>query len=361
MKVMILANSDVGLYQFRCEIIDRLLADRNEVVLSLPKGDFIETLTKKGCRYTETPMDRKGMNPFRDARLFLRYVKMLKKEKPDLVITYTIKPNVYGGFACRLRKIPYGVNITGLGRTFDKDGMLHKLVRGLYRVACKKAKVIFFENEENRRVFLGERMATEAQTCLLSGAGVNLEKFSWKEYPNTEPVHFLYMGRVMEQKGIGEVLEAMERLVGDGIPCKLSVVGSLEEDFREHLERCETAGWLQYFGYQKDVRPFIEKAHCVLLPSWYHEGMANTNLESAASGRPIITSTISGCREAVLDGVSGFLVEGRNSFELYQKMKEFTQLSFEARKNMGLAGRAHMEKCFDKRKVVEETIQRLYA
>lgn len=361
MKVLILANSDVGLYQFRNEIIDRLLEDRNEVVLSLPKGDFIEILTKKGCKFTETPMDRRGMNPFRDVKLFFRYVKMLKREKPDMVITYTIKPNVYGGFACRLKKIPYGINITGLGRTFDKDGALHKLVSRLYRAACKKAKVVFFENEENRQVFLKERLVTESQTCLLSGAGVNLEKFSVKEYPKTEPVQFLYMGRVMEQKGIGEVLEAMERLVADGIPCKLSVVGSLEEDFRGRLEQYEKAGWLQYYGYQKDVRPFIEAAHCVLLPSWYHEGMANTNLESAASGRPVITSTISGCREAVLDGVSGFLAEGGNSRDLYLKMKEFTELSFEARKNMGLAGRAHMEKCFDKRKVVEETIQRLYS
>lgn len=357
MKVMILANNDVGLYQFRKELIEELLKE-HKVVISLPYGDFVKPLEDIGCKFIDTPVDRRGINPIKDLRLFLKYWKILKQEKPDLVITYTIKPNVYGGCACRFMKIPYAVNITGLGTAFENGGMLKKIVTFMNKVSCKNAKVVFFENEGNRKIFIQEKIVEESQTHRLNGAGVNLEKYEVAPYSGGEKVKFLFMGRIMAEKGINELFEAMQHLVSDGVNCELNILGSYEENYKEKIEKFEAEDWLHYYGYQKDVRPYIEKSHCFVLPSW-HEGMANANLECAAMGRPVITSNIHGCLEAVEDGVSGFLCDKKNADNLYQVMKQFTKLSFDQRKAMGLAGRKRMEEVFDKKLVVKETIANL--
>ena len=357
MKVMILANNDVGLYQFRKELIDELLK-QHEVVIALPNGDFIKPLEDIGCKFIDVPIDRRGINPIKDLSLFATYKKILRQEKPDLVITYTIKPNVYGSYVCRLLKIPYAVNITGLGTAFENGGMLKKLVTVMYTVACKGAKIVFFENEGNRRIFIEEKIVKESQTHRLNGAGVNLEKYQVVPYPEGEKIKFLFMGRVMAEKGIDELFEAMQRLVSDGINCELHLLGFYEENYKAKIKQYEAEGWLHYYGYQKDVRPFIENCHCFVLPSW-HEGMANTNLECAASGRPVITSNIHGCLEAVDEGLSGYLCSKQDAASLYQVMKQFANLSYDQRKAMGLAGRNHMEKVFDKKKVVEDTIRYL--
>lgn len=202
--------------------------------------------------------------------------------------------------------------------------------------------------------FIKEHIVNEERTHKLNGAGVNLDEYQVMEYPTEQKIHFLFMGRIMKEKGIEELFEAMRRLIDDGIDCCLDVLGESEENYKELIMQYENEGWLHYYGYQKDVKPFIKQCHCFVLPSW-HEGMANTNLESAASGRPVITSRIPGCMETVDDGVSGYLVERRNIKNLYKVLKKFCLLS-EERKEMGLAGRKHMEENFDKRKVVEETI-----
>lgn len=358
MRVMILANFDLGLYQFRKELIQGLLKD-NEVIISLPYGELVEPLKNMGCKFIDTPVDRRGINPITDIKLFQNYRRLLKKEKPDIVITYTIKPNVYGGLACRMAKIPYAVNITGLGTAFQGNGMLRKIVTQMYKAGCKKAKVVFFENVENRKIFIDEKIVMEEKACLLNGAGVNLEHFHVLEYPTDNSVtRFLFIGRVMKEKGINELFNAMQKLVGDGCSCSLDVLGGYEEDYKEIIEKYESEGWLHYRGYQKDVRPYIEKCHCFVLPSW-HEGMANTNLECAASGRPVITSRIHGCMEAVEDGVSGYLCEKKDCESLYERMKEFCSLPYDKRAQMGIAGRKHVENNFDKTDVVKTTIDQL--
>ena len=353
MKILILANNDVGLYKFRKEFIEELLKE-NIVYISLPYGSFIDSLCMKGCKFIDIPVDRRGMNPLTDVKLFISYLKMLKREKPDLVITYTIKPNVYGGMSCRLLKIPYAMNITGLGTAFEQDGILKALVIKMYRIACKKAKVVFFENEDNRQLFIKEHIVNAKGTHKLNGAGVNLEEYQVLEYPTEQKIHFLFMGRIMKEKGIEELFAAMRRLINEGIDCCLDVLGESEEDYKDLITQYENEGWLHYYGYQKDVKPFINQCHCFVLPSW-HEGMANTILESAASGRPVITSDISGCREAVEDEKSGFLCKSKNIESLYKVMKKFISLTENKKKIMGLEGRKRMEKFFDKKDVVQDT------
>ncbi len=358
MKVLILANFDVGLYQFRRELIEALLKE-NKVTISLPNGELVQPLVDMGCSFVDTPVDRRGVNPVRDFSLLLRYFKLLHRERPDMVITYTIKPNVYGGFACRMLCIPCAANITGLGTAFQKDGVLKTLVTVMYKVSLKKSKVVFFENAENKQTLLNAKIVRKEQCCLLNGAGVNLEHYAYVPYPaGAEPVRFLFIGRVMREKGVDELFAAMEHLRADGIDCTLDVLGDYEENYEPQIRQSEAKGWLCYHGYRKDVRPFIAKAHCFVLPSW-HEGMANTNLECAAMGRPIITSRIHGCMEAVIENESGLLCEPQDAESLYQAMKRISRLSNLQREQMGRAGRKHMEAVFDKKLVVDATIGRL--
>lgn len=358
MKILIIANSDIGLYQFRRELIAELLKS-NEVYISLPKGNFIESLVHMGCRYLETHMERRGMNPLRDGKLLLTYCKLMRQIKPDLVIAYTIKPNIYGGFVARLTGIPYALNITGLGSAFQRHGILRRAVTVMYKISCKKAKVIFFENAENREIFLEEGIAEESKACLLNGAGVNLNHYQVANYPADDEIRFLFVGRIMKEKGVEELFDAMRKLVSEGVKCSLDMVGYFDDDCEEEIKQATEEGWLRFHGYQRDVRPFIASCHCFILPSW-HEGMANTNLECAASGRPVITSNIHGCLEAVEDGVTGFLCEKKNAKDLQRAMKQFAALPRERRREMGLAGRRRMEELFDKKKVVEATCKELF-
>ena len=358
-RILILANNDVGLYRFRKDLIVALLRDGNEVTISLPNGDFVREFEKLGCRFIDTPIDRRGMNPLRDIGLFNHYRKLLRTLKPDLVITYTIKPNIYGGIACRMAKIPYAVNITGLGSAIENGGFLKKFVLALYRLALKKAKVVFFENSGNRDKLVAEGVVPEGKDVVLNGAGVNLEDYPYQPYPEGEPIKFLFVGRVMREKGVDELFEAAKRMKAKyGERVEFHVVGSFEESYKPIMDELETNGIVKYHGYQADMKPFYRMAHCVVLPS-YHEGMSNVLLESAASGRPIITSDVPGCREAVVDGVSGCICEPRNSGALLVAMEKFVSLPDSERAEMGVRGRKLMCEKFDKKIVVRATIERL--
>lgn len=359
-KVLIIANCASGLYDFREDLIRRLGTLNQKVYTSVPADEYVEELTSLGCKIIDTPVDRRGVNPVKDIKLLLRYFKIINQVKPDFVITYTIKPSVYAGLICRLKKIPYAVNITGLGTTFQNDGILKKLVTAMYKVSSKNAKVVFFENIENLEIFVNLGIVKKENTKLLNGAGVNLDKFSYRTYPeNTKTVRFLFMGRIMAEKGVNELFEAMQRLYKNGYNFELDVLGNYEEDYENIINKYENDGWLKYHGYQNDVKPFIEKAHCFVLPSW-HEGMANTNLECAAMGRPLITSNIHGCLEAVVENKSGYLCERKNANSLYDCLKKFIELPYDQKVEMGKQSRIHMEEVFDKNKVVDETIKELF-
>lgn len=358
-RILLLANNDVGLYRFRKDLIEALLNDGHEVCISLPYGDFIQELEKLGCKFIDTPIDRRGMNPIRDFGLFRKYLKLIKNQKPDLVITYTIKPNIYGGIACRMSKVPYAVNITGLGSAIENGGLLKKFVLALYKPVLKKAKVIFFENSGNRDTLAAEGIVPAGKDVVLNGAGVNLDDYPSQPYPAPEPINFLFVGRVMHEKGVDELFEAagrMKQKFKDSVA--FHIVGSFEESYKAIMDELEAAGTVKYHGYQSDMKSFYAMAHCVVLPS-YHEGMSNVLLEAAASGRPLITSDIPGCREAVEDGVSGFLCPAKDADALYTAMERFVGLSYEERAGMGACGRKLMAERFDKRIVVSKTVEKL--
>jgi len=355
-KILILANNDIGLYKFRKALLAELLRCGNTIYVSLPFGEFVQDLKNMGCIFLETPVDRRGMNPFRDICLYHRYRQICREVQPDLVISYTIKPNIYGGLACTVEKIPYVANITGLGSSANKRGLLRNMVLGMYKCSLRRAKIVFFENEGNREDLVRAGVVRRERTYVLNGAGVNTEEYPLQPYIAAKPLRFLFVGRIMKEKGVEELFSAMERLRETyGEHVVLDVVGMFEEAFEQQIRKLEEKGTVVFHGYQSDVRPYYAKAHCVVLPS-YHEGMSNVLLEAASSGRALITSDIFGCREAVEDGISGFLCPVNDVDALYCKMQQFVELDDHSRATMGSAGRRHMESCFEKNKVVEMTI-----
>ncbi|MDO4354678.1 MAG: glycosyltransferase family 4 protein [Clostridia bacterium] len=356
MQILILANHSGGLYDFRKDLIAELKKQAS-VTVAVPRNDRWEELQLLADRVIELPVDRRGMNPVRDAKLFRRYRKMLRAVMPDLVLTYTVKPNVYGGLACRMAHVPYVVNITGLGSALENGGLLRKFVLALYRPALAGAKTVFFENAGNRDDLVATGVVPQGRDAVLHGAGVNLDDFPCAAYPQDAPLRFLFVGRVMHEKGVDELFYAakqMKQEYGDGV--EFHFVGSFEESYKPLMDELEQSGIVKYHGYQSDMRPFYAMSGCVVLPS-YHEGMSNVLLEAASSGRPLITSAIPGCLEAVEDGVSGYLCESRNAEALLISLRRFAQLTPEERRDMGLAGRRRMEALFDKKAVVARTVE----
>lgn len=357
-RVLILTNHSYMLYRFRRELIEKLM-ETCDVFLRMPYKGHEDDFIAMGLDCQETDFERRGMNPVKDIHLFRTYQKILQRVHPDLVITYSIKPNVYGGMACALAGIPYCVNVQGLGTAFQRTGIC-QMVTVMYRLAMQKAKVVFFENEGNAQIFLERHILKPEKIQLLPGAGINLEEYPLVPYPNNDRIHFLYLGRIMEEKGVRELGTAMRRLYQKlGRRVVLDVVGFCEEDFKDRIDAMVEAGSMIFHGFQSNPNPYYEQTDCVVLPS-HHEGMSNVLLEAAATGRPVITTNIHGCQETVEPGKTGLLCRRGDSDSLYEQMLHMTELSREERKQMGLAARKKMEQEFDKKLVVHKTLEALF-
>ena len=353
-KILIITNHSYMLYRFRKELIQKLLEDF-EVVISTPFVGHETDLKELGANCIKTEVDRRSINPFTDLKLLRTYKTILKQEKPDLVITYSIKPNIYAGYLCGKMKIPFCANVQGLGTAFQK-ALLSNLVTVMYRTAFRKVETVFFENQANAQAFVRRRILPAKKEVVLSGAGINLEEYRYRQHPDNEKVHFLYLGRIMKEKGMDELFGAVEQLRKDGCEFVLDLVGFFEDEYKKQVEQLQSEGIVRFYGFQENPKPYYAQTDCVVLPS-YHEGMSNVLLEAAASGRAIITTDIPGCREAVDNGKSGMLCKVKSTDSLYKAMKRFTELSREKRELLGKAGREKMEREFDKKKVVEETVK----
>lgn len=354
-KILIFTNHSYMLYRFRLELIQEL-KKAHEVVLSMPFVGHEDDFKALGIRCIETSVDRRGLNPKTDLQLLLRYWKLLRQEQPDLVITYSIKPNIYAGLCCRAAGIPYCANVQGLGTAFQKLG-LAQFVSILYRSALKDARTVFFENECNAEEFRKRKITPANQQTVLPGAGINLEHYSYVPYPNHDAVHFLYLGRIMKEKGIDELFAAMQQLNrAYGNRVILDLVGFYDDDFyQRQVDELVSAGIAVFHGFQTDPLPYYASTDCVVLPS-YHEGMSNVLLEAAAIGRPVITSNIPGCREAVEHEKTGLLCTVKDTKSLYEQMRHMVTIPIAERSAMGQAAHEKMVREFDKRNVVSATI-----
>ncbi len=353
-KIVLISNSFGSLYNFRYELICALLKEY-QVTLFTPmdEADYEKfgALKEKGCQLVETPFHRRGKNPLAEIALYRRYLRLLKEAGPSLVLTYTIKPNVYAGMACQKLGIPYMSNVTGLGTAFQKSGLLQWMAVRLYRKGLKKAVRVFIQNQSSRDV-LAEKKVLHGNEVLIAGSGINLERFSCLSYEERYAKSFYYIARIMREKGAEEFLEVAERMKNRYPDAQFHVIGFCEDAYEDRIRRMEADGLLTYHGWQDHMQPFFQKAGCVIQPS-HHEGMSNVCLEAAASGRPLIVSDIPGCREAVEDGKNGYLFPVTDAGALYQKVEQFYLLSVEEKESMGKYGRDKMIREFDRKKVVE--------
>lgn len=353
MKVLISSITDSGVFRVRKELICILLQEGHDVVVVAPESGMSKPIIDLGCTFVPIKVDAHGLNPLKDARVIWDYWKTLKKVRPDVVLTFTIKPNLYCGFICHIMKIPQVMNITGFG-TLAYPGIKQGILVNMYRVVAKKVKLIFFQNQSNLRQFRDWHIASESQYHLLPGSGVNLSQFVATPYPSdNKGVHFLFISRILKEKGIDNYLEAAKIIKGRHSETYFHILGNAENGYESLIEKGVKEGDVIYHGRVSNVVDFHRMSHCTILPSYYPEGICNVLLEAAASGRPVITTDHPGCRETVENGETGYLVRPNDTKDLVEKIEMFLKLTNDERALMGQKGRRKMEREFDRQIVVD--------
>lgn len=359
-KILFLVNHDVVIYNFRLEIVERLLDEGYEVHISSPRGSKIDKLVDLGCKFHEIEFNRHGTNLFEELRLLKTYQELMKEVNPAVVLTYTIKPNIYGGLVARKLKIPYLTNITGLGNSFSEDSKssLKYLLKTLYITALKDAKCVYFQNVENQSIF-NEYKLYKGMAKLLPGSGVNLERFYYRPYIKDTNINIVYFGRIMGSKGVDELLETAKVIYHKYKNVNFHLVGFSENPkLLRKVEEYHDLGYIQYHGYQADVMPYMEMSDAVIQPS-YHEGMSNVLLEASASGRPVLASNIHGCKEIIENGITGLLFEPKNIESLTAAVEKFLSISAEDRELMGRKAREKVKNEFSREIIVDEYMSQI--
>lgn len=347
---------------FRSGLIRAMVAKGYEVVAVAPDDKYAESLTSLGCRFIPIPMDNQGTHPGRDGLLFYRLFHLLRSERPDVYLGYTVKPNVYGSIAAHFLGIPVINNIAGLGSVFGEKGPLLYFVKALYRVALNRSAKIFFQNKDDSHLFIESGLVRPTKTDVLPGSGVDLEKFSVPHSKTANHIshkfRFLLIARMLWDKGIGEYVEAARLLRQRWPQAEFCLLGFLDAKNPGAINRTQmdelVAHGVVYLGSSDNVSIEIANADCIVLPSYYREGTPRVLLEAAAMGRPIITTNAIGCREVVDDGINGYLCKIRDPKDLADKMELMLTLSPEQREAMGLQGRKKMESEFDETIVIEK-------
>lgn len=369
MKILILSNSSGGLYNLKRELIKELISPntyidnnnlgKNDNYVVVPDHKKEKDIEELGCKVKVVPLERRGTNPVKDFSLIVNYFKIIKKIKPDAVLTFTIKPNIYGGIVCKLLKIPYIANVTGLGSSIRDEGTITRFVEKLYSVGLKDAYKIFFENKDDLE-FFNDNILENNKSILLPGSGINLDRFSHKSYPkDIGKINFLTIGRIMKDKGSNELLDAASIIKSKYDNVEFYLAGDYDEvNFRDRIEKLNNEGIINYLGYRTDIPELIANSNAIIHPS-YHEGLSNVLLEAAATGRPVIASNVPGCRETFIDGVTGIGVKVKNVESLVNGIEKFLSLSYNNKILMGSSSRDYIEKKFDRKIVVSENIKQL--
>lgn len=350
--IMIIGTYMMSIYNHRLELIKQLLSLNHSVSVATPFSGEEENLIRMGVKCIDVKLETRGKNPLHDLILIKDLITIFRKEKPDVVLTFYTKTNIYGGIAARFCGIPYIENITGVGSAVSNGGLMAKMMMWLYSHAVRKAHIVFFQNTDNQYLFHSKRISMRKEK-LLPGSGVSLERFSLVPYPSSDDYQFLFISRVLKEKGIYEFVEAAKIIRKEYPNATFHVIGPYDKEYEEYLNKAANEGTVNVYGKIFNVGDFIRDSHCTVFPSYYAEGMANVLLESAASGRPIITTNLPGCGETVDDGVTGYVVEPRNANDVADKIRKFLQLPHEKKKAMGEAGRLKMERQFDRSIVVK--------
>ncbi len=359
--VLFLSNHFITLYFFRRELIARLLAHGHRVVISMPADEQNAFFRDQGCEIIETPMSRRGMNPAEDLALLRQYKKIMREVKPDVIFSYTSKPDIYGSLASSALGFRQVCNITGLGSALVHENALAKVLRFLYRISIRKAYKVFFQNSDDKDYFVRYGIVKD-NWALIPGSGVNLEAHPLTPMPDDGEIRFLYVGRILDVKGIDQYLECAKAIRERHPNTRFYLAGFIEQErFKALLDEYGKAGYTEYLGFRKDIDEWIRRCHCTVLPSLGGEGVPNAVLESAATGRACIVSDIPGSRDAVEDGVTGFLFPAGDGAALIDRAERFLALSKEERERMGLAGHEKAAREFDREIVISAYLREVEA
>jgi glycosyltransferase involved in cell wall biosynthesis len=369
MKVLIALNSAWNLLNFRAGLIKALVADGHTVVLAAPADEHVPALLALGARFIDLPMRAHGTNPMADLALLGRFVRMLRRERPDVLLCYTAKPNVYGSLAAYALGIPVVNNIAGLGSVFIRGGWLARVLQHLYRFALARSRRVFFQNPDDLQLFLSLGLVAQPQTELLPGSGVDLHKFQPVPLPclqgnaaTQSADHrcfvFLLVARMLKDKGVEEYLQAARLIKASHPQVHCALLGFVDSDNPNAISAQQMQAWVNegvvdYWGNSSDVREQLAQADCVVLPS-YREGTPRTLLEAAAMGRPLIATDVPGCREVVCDGLNGLLCKARDSQDLAKQMSRMLAMPDTQLQQMGYASRQWVEQRFDEQRVIEQ-------
>ena len=357
-KILFLANHFITLYAYRKELISHLVKQGHEVYLSLPESEDNQFFLDLGCKIIPTEIDRRGTNPFRDMKLIRFYKKMIPEVNPDIIFSYTIKPNIYGTMASN-GKYKQVCNITGTGGTFLKRSLVGEIAKLLYKLSIKKCYKVFFQNTGDRDFFIQNGLVKN-NYAMLPGSGCNLEQHAFKPMPEGDVTRFIFIGRVMKLKGIDEYLKCAEAIKEKYPNTEFLIAGWNEEETYVDIVRAhEERGIVKYIGFQKNIDEWIEKCHCTILPSHGGEGVPNVLLESAAGGRACIASRINGSSDVVDDGITGYLFTPGDADDLTAQVERFLALSPEQRAQMGVCGREKVEREFDRNIVINTYLAEL--
>jgi len=362
---VIAANSTWNIVNFRNGLIKGLLAAGWRVVALVPDDGSAAALGRLGVERVPIRIDSSGTSIFRDGRLFLDYLRVLRRLRPHAFLGFTAKPNIYGSLAAGRLGIRTINNISGLGTAFMRSGPLHWLVSGLYRLALRKSARVFFQNPHDLALFVDKGLVRSGQTGLVPGSGIDLRRFkpSPDRRANGRPFRFLFVGRLLRDKGLVEYADAARLLRGRWPDVEFAILGFAGSDNRSAVPIADVARWqdegsVRYLGDTADVRPFLEESDCIVLPS-YREGMPRSLLEAAAMARPMVATDVPGCRDLVADGQNGFLCDPRSPASLAAAMEKMLQLSPAERSAMGLRARERVEREFDQALVIQAYLEAL--
>lgn len=360
-KVLFLANHFITLYSFRKELIQQLVSEGHEVYLSLPESDENKYFVELGCKIVPTKIDRRGVNPVKDIFLILSYRRIIRQIKPDIIFSYTIKPNIYGSIVSNHYGYKQICNITGTGATFLRDSLVSKICKVLYSVSIKNCYKVFFQNRGDQEFFIKNGLVKN-NYALIPGSGCNINEFSYTPIVNDGVVRFIYIGRVMQLKGIDEYLDCAKVIKEKYPNTEFLIAGwNEEEGSKQKVAEYASKGFVRYLGFCKNIKEQIAQIQCTILASHGGEGVPNVVLESAAMGRPCIVSNVNGSVDVVEDDVTGFIFETGNSNDLISKVEKFLSLTEKQKIEMGLAGRAKVEREFNRQIVINAYIKELEA
>ena len=359
--IALLTNNDDDVYCFRKELIEALIADGYEMLISCPDGPKFELMKDIPYIYDNPDIDRRGTNPVKDFGLLMHYRKLFKKYRPAVVLTYTAKPNVYASIAAHWMDIPVINNLTGLGSVVNESGMKQAFIMWLFKLAYQKSACMMFQNATNMQVAIDQAMV-KGDYKLIPGSGVNTDRYPLQPYPaggdgkDGEPIVFNYIGRVLHDKGVDDYIEAAKRIKAKYPQTEFNMLGFIEPTeihYEEDLRILGEQGIVMYRGSQKDVMPWVARAHATIHPSTYGEGMSNVLLESASMGRFIITTNNPGCQETLEHEKTGFIYQGGNVDALVETIERFLAMPNETRQKMGEAGRERVKALFSREFVIK--------